>query len=76
MNAKRRNEIKKLIERIEELVSDVGSVQYDEQESLDNLPESLQYSERAEQMQEYIDNMDDVLQSLNEAKDWLEDIVC
>lgn len=76
MNAKRRNEIKNLIERIEELVSDVVSVQYDEQESLDNLPESLQYSERAEQMQEYIDNMDDVLQSLNEAKDWLEDIVC
>lgn len=38
----------------------------EEQEALDNMPESLQEGERGQQMQEYIDTMDDVLYDVND----------
>ena len=40
-------------------------VKDEEQEALDNMPYSLQESERGQQMQEYIDTMDSVLSDLD-----------
>lgn len=38
----------------------------EEQDALDNMPESLQEGERGQQMQEYIDTMDDVRYNIDD----------
>lgn len=55
-------ELDSLRELTRELLSDVLT---EEQEALDNLPESLQESERGQQMQEYIDIMEEVTGELD-----------
>ena len=71
MNKIKRSMLKEIIEKLQdleglkdEILEDLQQVIDDEQESYDNLPESIQYSERGEQMQEYIDTMNDVLSEI------------
>ena len=71
MNKIRRKELAGIMAKLEtldalrlEINEMLESVIDEEQEALDNLPESLQESERGEQMQEYIDAMTDVLDEL------------
>lgn len=66
MNAKRRNAIdsviNELIEKFEEIKSEaidqLSEIRDTEQEAYDNLPESLQESERGENMQNCIDALE------------------
>lgn len=66
MNAKRRNAIEsvinELIERFEEIkaeaIDQLSEIRDEEQEAYDNLPETLQYSERGENMQDCIDALE------------------
>lgn len=46
-----------------------------EQEKLDNMPESLQYSERGESMQEAIDTLEGAAQSIEDAIDYINEIL-
>lgn len=64
MNKLRRKELARIIEKLEaldslraEIQEELETVMDEEQEAFDNMPESLQESERGEQMQEYIDAM-------------------
>lgn len=52
MNATRRKELNKLIEQLEDIKSQIENLQQEEQDAYDNLPESLQDSERGERIQE------------------------
>ena len=61
MNNQRRKAIEKLAERLDELKSEFEAIMDEEQEAFDNMPESLQYSERGERMEGIISNMEDVL---------------
>lgn len=72
MNAKRRKALAAIITRLEELDSlrseikeHLEEVKGEEQEALDNMPESLQESERGQQMQEYIDTIESVITELD-----------
>lgn len=72
MNAKRRKAIKAVITRLEELDSmreeireQLSEIVTEEQGALDNMPENLKESERGEQMQEYIDAMENVTGELD-----------
>ena len=66
MNAKRRNAIdsviNELIEKFEEIkaeaIDQLSEIKDEEQETYDNLPESLQESERGENMQNCIDALE------------------
>lgn len=66
MNAKRRNTIdsviNELIEKFEEIkaeaIDQLSEIRDEEQEAYDNLPESLQESERGENMQNCIDALE------------------
>ena len=65
MNAQRRKALRAIITKLEELDSlrqeileRLEKVTGEEQQALDNMPESLQESERGQQMQEYIDSME------------------
>lgn len=70
MNNKRRKEIANVIRKIESVVSDILA---EEEEAFDNMPESLQYSERGDMSQEAQDNLSCAVDSLEEAISYLED---
>ena len=72
------------LERLEalrlELKEDLEAVLDEEQEALDNMPESLQDGEKGQQMQEYIDAIENALDDLEEIdvddiRDQIDDIV-
>ena len=65
MNKARRKELAEIISLIEEARERLESVMDEEQEAFDNMPESLQYSERGETMEEYISTMDEMLDALD-----------
>lgn len=65
MNKARRKELAEIISLIEEARERLESVMEEEQEALDNMPESFQCSERGETMEEYICTMDEMLEALD-----------
>lgn len=74
MNAKRRKEVESIMSCLEELIERIECVQSEEEEAYDNMPEGLQESERGEQMQEYISNLEDAASSVQDAVDYLNEI--
>ena len=68
MNTQRRSKIRKLIKRLEAIQSELDDLHSEEQDARDNLPEGLQDSQRAS-------DMDDALQQLEEAADRLMETV-
>ena len=73
MNRERRKTLKTAIEKMDELTSIaeeameiLQGVLDEEQEAFDNLPESLQEAERGQQMQEYIETLEGVIDSLTD----------
>lgn len=74
MNAKVRKEIAKHIEALNEIKSRLETMQEDETEKLNNMPEGLQDSERADEMLEAIGNLDSAVSSIEEAVEYLENI--
>jgi chromosome segregation ATPase len=75
MNSSCRILIAKTIAAIRKELKDFESVRDAEQEAFDNLPESLQESEKGEKMQENIDALESALDSINEALDDLEQTI-
>lgn len=66
MNAQRRKEIAKAIALIEDAIAILDSVAEEEREAYDNLPESLQYSERGERMEECAEAIENVSSELTD----------
>lgn len=78
MNKMRRKELAKVINMLEEvqnkedlylIINELEDIKDDEQDYYDNIPENLQYSQRAEDSEMSIDNMDVALDLLNEVYD-------
>lgn len=67
MNAQRRKQLSGISDKIELIKEEITFLQEEEQDALDNMPDSLQYSEKGERMQTAIDAMDSVLQSLDDS---------
>lgn len=72
MNAQRRKTLKTIVGRLETLdemrqliMDDLQQVMDEEMNAFDNLPESLQESERGEKMMEYFDIMEGVHDELD-----------
>ena len=74
MNKSRRATLTMIANAMEELKSRLETVRDEEQDAFDNMPESLQESERGEAMQEAIDNMEYAMDSLEEAVDYLNEV--
>ena len=78
MNKTRRKELGKVINMLEGvqhkedlylIINELENIKDDEQYYYDNIPENLQYSQRAEDSEMAIDNMDVALDLLNEISD-------
>lgn len=59
MNKTRRKRIQEAIELIGQAQTIIEEVKEDEQEAHDNLPEPIQYGEKGQQMEEYIEYLDE-----------------
>lgn len=72
MNKTRRKAIEKVVEQLLECEEAMENIRDEEQEAYDNLPESLQDSEKGEAMTEWVDAMDDSLGAIREAIEYLD----
>lgn len=75
MNKQRRKELERIADLLSECMSGLESVKEEEQEAYDNLPESLQYSEKGEQMQEYADDIDYAISDLDQVISSINEII-
>lgn len=75
MNNARRKALEEINETLGTLLAQVEELAEAEQEAFDNMPESLQATERGEAMQTAIDNLDSLRSSLEDASSYIEDIV-
>lgn len=72
MNNARRKNLTNIRARIEELKSDLELLLEEEQEAFDNMPESIQYSDRGETMEEGISALEDAVSSLEESMEYID----
>lgn len=72
MNKQRRERINKLIKKAYDLGCEIEEVLNEEQDSFDNMPESLQNGERGETMQEAISSLEEAQSCIDECKSYLE----
>ena len=73
MNKNRRNAISDIYDKLIDIQSNLECSRDEEQEAFDNLPESIQYSERGERMEEYISSLDEALDYVGYAVDSLDE---
>lgn len=65
MNKVRRKELARVVDLLDQARDLLETIRDEEQEAFDNLPESIQYSERGEAMENYIGTMDEILDYLD-----------
>jgi hypothetical protein len=75
MNKARRKWLEDVIAKLEEQKEELESIQCEEQESCDNMPESLQYSERGEAIEENANDLDSYASDLQDVIDNLQEIL-
>lgn len=75
MNKARRKWLEDVIAKLEEQKEELESIQCEEQESYDNMPESLQYSERGEAIEENANDLDSYASDLQDVIDNLQEIL-
>lgn len=77
LNDKRRNLIRGVKAALEDIESRIDIIRDDEEESLDNIPENLQCSDRYERIEAAVDALNDALELVDQLQDKLDDaIIC
>lgn len=74
MNKERRNRISVVNNRLNVLAEELRSIKEEEENYYDNIPENLQGSMRAEESEEAIDLLDEVVGKIEEIVDQLREI--
>lgn len=74
MNRQRRKELEKAFDMIEQAKEIIEAVKEEEEESYENLPDNFRYGERGEEMQGYIEMMDETVGYLEDANSVIEQI--
>lgn len=74
MNRNRREQLGLIFNQLEDCLHDIEIILEEEQNALDNMPESLQYSERGQQMQEGIDKIESAREYISSAMSEIEEI--
>ncbi len=69
MNAKRRERLRGALKLLDSAAHIVDSVCDKEQDCVDNYPENLQGTERFEQMETAVDNLNDAAEKIEEVKE-------
>ena len=72
MNKFRRKQISEVLEALNTLRDTVEAIHNEENEAFENMPESLEGTDRYDMAEEAVSNLDDALSSLEDAIDSLE----
>lgn len=75
MNKVRRMRLEAVIEKLEELQSEISCIAEEEQDAYDNLPESIQLSDRGDVMSENVSSLEELDETFEELKDSINDII-
>ena len=75
LNNKRRSVLKEVLYSIDSIYNEVDSVLTEEQDCMDNFPENLQGSENYERMEETVDKLEDILETISSLRDDLSDVI-
>lgn len=75
MNKTRRQQLRKWLDDMENIKSELENICSDEQDYFDNIPENLQGSQRACDSEEVIEQMEEAVSSIEEAISIIEEIV-
>lgn len=75
LNDKRRNLIKGVKATLDDVESRLDVIRDDEEDSLNNMPDNLQYSDRYERLEAAVDALNDALELIDQLKDRLDDAV-
>lgn len=75
MNKDRRKRLEEITEQLQELHNELDELCCEEQEAFDNMPESIQNSERGECAQTKIDTIGDAMTDLESAIDNLTEVL-
>ena len=75
MNNSRRKELRRIIESFENEKQQLDIVINNEQDSFDNLTDSLQQTMRGQQMEEYIDKMNEEIVCIEDAIELIEEVI-
>lgn len=75
MNKERRKRLREVIQQITEAKYTVEEVKDDEEMAFDSLPESIQLSEKGDQMQENVTALDEVILNLEDVIGSIEDVL-
>lgn len=71
MNKKGRGRLHDALKLLSNASSIAESVCDDEQDSIDNYPENLQCTEKFERMESAVDGLNDALEKIDEAKEYI-----
>lgn len=74
MNNTRRKRLSEAFEKISEVKDILEEVKDEEQEAYDNLPENFRYGERGEEMEGYIEMLDEAYGYLDDAESVIDQI--
>ncbi len=74
MNAERRKRRDAIGEILSAIISDIEELKGDEEGALENMPESLQESERGEKMRENVDSLEEIISELESQRDYLSEV--
>lgn len=75
MNKDRRKRLEGIYEKLIEIYEELDAIIDEEQEAYDNMPESLQDSEKGERMYEGIDNLESARDDINNAATTIEEVI-
>lgn len=75
MNKNRRKEIEGAMELLDRAKEIIECCAGDERDAFDNLPESIQYAETGERMEENADSLDEAADSVQDVIDTLQEII-
>lgn len=75
MNNKKRESLKEAVAMLDRTTLMVETVCNKEQDCVDNFPENLQCSERVEKMEYAIDNLNDAIEKIEDAKDLIRHVI-
>lgn len=73
MNKQRRTEIEAVLNELADLRSRIESIQSDEQDAYDNMPEGLQQSERGQKAEEACSRLEDAVTAFDDLESALND---
>lgn len=75
MNNKKRKELTNAVSLLNNAESIIESVRDDEQDCLDNMPENLEGSQQYSDMENAVDYLEEAMNSIMEAQDFVERIL-